>query len=60
MENVKEGTLSEMTMPLDALLDVEISNEDTLFSVGQWLECPAVILTFRVQFPAPAIIVEKT
>ena len=28
-------------------------------SLGQWLECLALTLTFRVQFPVPAIIVEK-
>ena len=27
--------------------------------VGQWLECPALMLTYRVQFRAPAIMVGK-
>ena len=28
-------------------------------SLGQWLECLALILTFRFPFPVPAIIVER-
>ena len=90
MENVKEGTLSEMIMSLafppineqniktgtcmKKRLSQQIGVEDFFncfirsgnfntstycCPVGQWSECPVLILTFRVQFPAHALRVEK-
>ena len=37
----------------------QFQHQYKLCPVGQWLECPALMLTYRVLFPAPAVIVGK-